>query len=218
MISTAAQSTSIIKVAAVILTYNEEHFIEDCLKHLEPYVDHILVIDGCSTDKTLDIANGLANQVICRPFSDSFAFERNEAHWRLPPEYNWILMCDADERFNIEFLKGIKQIITKNNVYCFRFPRINEDRTYLEKLINKQDHQVRLYNRSKCRWIRNVHEILALAISDLPADQYSVKELSQYPILHLKRPSSIRKEIQARWDNIEKQDSTTGKTPFFQKL
>jgi glycosyltransferase involved in cell wall biosynthesis len=209
MIVNPASDGTTIKVACVVLTFNEEIFIEDCLRHVKPYVDWLLVSDGGSTDATWEIARRIANQVIIRPFSGSFATERNVAQDRLPSQIMWILMVDADERFNIQFLKGMRQIIGQNNVDCFRFPRINKDKRYMNKLINKQDHQVRLYKRLECCWVRPVHEILWHKTADKRADQHSVLELSQYPILHLKRSKDERKAILARWKTLEKQQTPT---------
>lgn len=214
--ASAGNITKQTKIAAVILAYDEEKLLTDCINHLKPYVDWILVLEGHSIDRTLDIALELADQVVIRPFSGSFADERNQAHLSLPPAFNWILMCDADERFNIEFLKDIKKIIGQNDVLCFRFPRINEDKTYLDKLVNKQDHQVRLYNRQQCRWIKNVHEVLALRTEPTKlVDQYSVKELSQYPILHLRRDSARRNNILKRWEILQKEQEKPKKRSFF---
>lgn len=198
-----ASDTNFIKVSAVVLTLNEEAFIKDCLTHLQPHVDWLLVLDGGSTDKTIDIAKALANHVIVKPFSGSFAEERNYAQDRLPPECKWVLHCDADERFNGEFLRNMKQIIATSNVHCFRFPRINLDKTYMERLLNPKDHQVRLINRTYCYWVRQVHEIVWHKIADKPADQFLVKELADCPIIHLKRPKNARKQIMNRWKNLE---------------
>jgi len=205
MIVNPASDTISIKVACIVLTLNEEIFIEDCLRHVEPYVDWLLVSDGGSTDATVDIARRIAGHVLIRPFSGSFAEERNVAHEHVPPHINWVLQVDADERFNLEFLQKIRDIIAQNTVDCFRFPRVNTDKTYIRKLINKQDYQVRLYKRSECYWVRQVDEILWHRVGNKPADQYSVLELSQYPILHLKRPKQRRKEILDRWKTLEKQ-------------
>jgi len=199
-LASAGDST---KVAGIVLTLNEAAFIKDCLLHLRPYVDWLLLVDGVSTDKTVDLARPLPDQIITTRFSGSFAEERNHAQNRLPTEYNWCLHCDADERFNEEFLQKMKQIIATNNVHCFRFRRINVDKTYLNLLLNPQDHQVRLIDRRFCYWVRRVHEIVWHKEANKPADQHSVKELIDYPIIHLKRPKHTRKAILDRWKTLD---------------
>ena len=192
-----------IKVAAVVLSFNEEKFIKECLLHIRPYVDWLMLLDGGSTDKTLEKASRLPDHVINRKFSGSFAEERNYAQDHLPPEYNWVLNVDADERFPEEFLQKMKEIIATSNVHCFRFPRINQDRTYLKLLLNPKDHQVRLLDRRYCFWIRPVHEIVWHRQADKRADQHLVKELSEYPIAHLKRLKETRKQTLHRWKTLE---------------
>ena len=44
------------KISAVIITKNEEHNIERCLKSVN-WVDEIVVVDSGSTDRTLEICN-----------------------------------------------------------------------------------------------------------------------------------------------------------------
>ncbi len=48
------------KVAAVVPAYNEEKRIGRTIEKLQnsPYINHIIVIDDCSTDKTYEIATG----------------------------------------------------------------------------------------------------------------------------------------------------------------
>jgi len=41
-----------IKISAVIITYNEEEHLEKCLSSLVNVVDEIVVVDSFSTDKT----------------------------------------------------------------------------------------------------------------------------------------------------------------------
>jgi len=43
------------KISAVIITYNEELFIDRCLASLEGIADEIVVVDSYSTDGTEDI-------------------------------------------------------------------------------------------------------------------------------------------------------------------
>jgi GT2 family glycosyltransferase len=43
-------------VAAVVLTYNEERNLPECLASLADWVDELFVVDSGSTDRTLEIA------------------------------------------------------------------------------------------------------------------------------------------------------------------
>ena len=82
-------------ISAVILTYNEENILDQCLSALD-FVDHIIVYDSFSTDNTLDIAKKYNAKVIQRSF-DNYAAQRNAALQSVSADYDWIVMVDADE-------------------------------------------------------------------------------------------------------------------------
>lgn len=48
-------SIDMANISSVIITFNEEKFIESCLKSLVGVVDEIVVIDSYSTDATKEI-------------------------------------------------------------------------------------------------------------------------------------------------------------------
>jgi glycosyltransferase involved in cell wall biosynthesis len=192
-----------IEVTAIILTLNEADFIEDCINHLKPYVDLILVLDGCSQDGTQEKAVKLGAVVVQEPFRGSFAETRNYAQYLAPT--NWCLHVDADERFQQGFLKNMKTLILESNVKCFRFPRINLDRSY-KHVSDPKDHQVRLLDKRYGVWHRKVHEIVWNPALNKPLDQCgdAYVKLLDYPIIHLVRPKIVRKTILERWKTLEK--------------
>jgi len=173
-----------VDVGAIILTYNEEDYIIDCINHLRPFVDYILVWDNNSTDNTVLFAEPLVNVVLRHKFSGSFAEERNEATKHLPKSITYVLHVDADERFDPYFLKSMKQIILENNSYKgFQFPRIN-----LPDGKNYPDFQVRLLKRDPdIEWRRELHEVPYSKSKNKPLAEVGVKTLEWYPILHLPR-------------------------------
>lgn len=191
------------KVACVVLTLNEEPRIRECLKHLRPYVDYLLVLDGGSSDKTVEMATKHADLVEMRPFSGSFAEEKNYARTLVPKDYGWILWCDADERFDNGFLRNIKENLEfaeKYDQVCFRFPRIN-----LPDGKNWPDYQVRLIRNSRdIEWRGKVHEVPYYKPEDIPLDELDQEErgervlgvstVDRYPILHLPRREDERRE------------------------
>lgn len=188
-------------VAAIILTKNEEARIEDCLKHLRPYIDYILILDGESKDKTVEIAKKYADKIIVKAFSGSFAEERNYARTQVPKNCLWILWIDADERFDIALLRDIKKHLLfaeENYTVCWRFPRNN-----LPDGKDWPDYQTRLIKNSRdIEWIGDLHEIPYLITEGVPLDQLdkdgrtrklSVITASKYPILHLARKTDEKR-------------------------
>jgi glycosyltransferase involved in cell wall biosynthesis len=83
-------------VSAIVLTYNEERHIGDCLKSLA-WCDDVWVIDSYSTDRTLDIARQYTPHILQHRFQ-GFAAQRNWALSNPAISGEWILMLDADER------------------------------------------------------------------------------------------------------------------------
>src|SRR5512135_1660672 len=87
-----------LKLAAIILTKNEEHHIGDCLDSLawiDRLAGRLVVFDSFSTDRTCEIAHEHGAEVFQHPFSD-YAAQRNAAIDAIVAE--WIFFVDADER------------------------------------------------------------------------------------------------------------------------
>lgn len=190
------------QVASVILTKDEEARIEGCLLALRPCTDYILVLDGVSEDGTVKIAEKHADKVVTRPFSGSFAEEKNYARTLVPKSCSWILWVDADERFDPGFLKNIKAHTEaqKGHGICFRFARIN-----LPNSRNYPDYQVRLFMNSRdIQWKGDLHEIPYYIPENVPLDSLDdlkrefklfVITVNEYPIIHLPR----RKDLDRIW-------------------
>jgi glycosyltransferase involved in cell wall biosynthesis len=177
-----------VSVAAVVLALNEEIRIADCLRRLRPYVDFILVLDGESVDRTVEFAKKYADSVVVKPFSGSFAEEKNFAWSLLPASIDWVLFSDVDEIFDESFLKNMKSIVSDAIVDSFRFPRVNSSTGAWP------DYQVRLLrNNAGIEWRRPLHEIPYRKRENVPVDQVSVKTLDDYPIIHLPRRMDMKR-------------------------
>ncbi len=110
------------KVAALVLTFNEEINIKDCIKSLN-FTESVFVFDSYSNDKTVELAEKSGATVLKRKF-DNYASQRNAALNSIPKEYNWVLMIDADERITpelqTEILKNISKPNNSNTLYRVR--------------------------------------------------------------------------------------------------
>jgi len=95
-------------LSVIILTFNEELNIEQCLKSVADWADEILVVDSYSTDKTLEIAKKYGARVAQREFKNQ-AEQFNWALDNLEIKNEWILRLDADE----EILPELKEEIEK---------------------------------------------------------------------------------------------------------
>ena len=90
-------------ISIVIITYNEERNIKDCLNSVAGWADEILIVDSGSTDKTLMIARGYTDKIYEHPF-ENYAKQRNWAQNSLPIRNEWVFHLDADEQVSPELL------------------------------------------------------------------------------------------------------------------
>lgn len=97
-------------LCALILTYNEEKILPECLSALS-FIDTVFVFDSYSTDNTVEIAKDFGAHCKQRRF-DNYANQRNAALQAIPEEFDWILMVDADEivtpELQMEILTALK--------------------------------------------------------------------------------------------------------------
>lgn len=202
------------KVACVVPTLNEEPRIRECLKHLRPYVDYLLVLDGGSSDKTVEIATEYADRVAFKEPSKmmGIAEDKNYARTLVPKDCGWILWVDADERFDSGFLRNIKEtlkVADKRHQVCFRFPRIN-----LPDVKDWPDYQIRLIRNSKDIEFGgevfpetddkdSPQDVPFYIPENIPLDQIDredrnkvlgITTVDTYPILHLPRRRDVRRE------------------------
>jgi glycosyltransferase involved in cell wall biosynthesis len=84
-------------ITAIILTFNEENKIRDCLHSVYGFCNQIFVVDSGSTDQTLQIAREYDSCIYEHPF-ENYASQRNWALDNLPIKNDWVLNLDADHR------------------------------------------------------------------------------------------------------------------------
>ena len=99
-------------ISAIILTYNEELNIEDCLKSIALWVYEIIIVDSGSTDKTLQIVEKYTANIHQRKFVNQ-SEQFNWALDNLRPQNDWILRLDSDEIMLPETWEEIKEQFDK---------------------------------------------------------------------------------------------------------
>lgn len=98
-------------ISTCILTYNEEKNIQDVIDNVQDAVDEIVIVDGYSSDKTVDIIKKNSNiSFYQRALNNNFGEQRNFAIEKAKGE--WIFMLDADERCSDGLKHFLKQIDT----------------------------------------------------------------------------------------------------------
>jgi len=145
------------KISAVIITYNEEKFIDKCLASLEGIADEIVVVDSFSTDRTEEICKKYNVRFIKHPF-EGFRDQKNFAVKQAT--HKKILSLDADEALSDKLRESILAIkdnwdydayrVNRRNNYCGTWIRFSE--WY-------PDRQLRLFQVDHGNWgVLNLHE------------------------------------------------------------
>jgi hypothetical protein len=105
------------KIACVMQLRNEALHLEGCLSHLREYVDGVVALDDGSTDTTAAILNRDSVVVDCIKKANHEPHEWNELNNKQlllkrarQLGFDWVLCCDADERYEIAFLERLRQI------------------------------------------------------------------------------------------------------------
>ena len=80
----------------IVLTYNEELNLEQCLQSVQGLAQNIFIVDSGSTDRTVDIARRYGAQVVTHEFTNQ-AEQFNWALDNLPIQSEWVLRLDGDE-------------------------------------------------------------------------------------------------------------------------
>lgn len=103
----------------LILTYNEERNLLECLKSIE-WCDDIWILDSGSTDRTIEIAKSYGCKILTRKF-DNFGNQRNYAIDTATFKYPWVFDLDADERFTLALKAECETVVQKDEksgYYC----------------------------------------------------------------------------------------------------
>jgi glycosyltransferase involved in cell wall biosynthesis len=107
------------KLSIVIIAKNEETKIRECLESAK-WADEIVVVDDCSTDRTVEIAKEYTKSIYERKM-DIEGKHRNFAYSK--SQHEWVLSLDCDERITPSLATEIRDILAKDTEYtAFAIP------------------------------------------------------------------------------------------------
>ena len=91
------------KIAAVIPAYNEEKHIGDVVRRTRQQLDHVLVVDDGSRDKTADRAREAGGEVIVhqKNLGKGETIKTGLRHW-LDRQFDFVIILDADSQHRPE--------------------------------------------------------------------------------------------------------------------
>ena len=96
-------------LSVVLATFNEEKNLRACLATLSDIADEIIIVDGSSTDKTVEIAREFGAKV--KKTTNKPNFHINKQMAIDMATCDWVLQMDADEHVSEDLKKEIKEII-----------------------------------------------------------------------------------------------------------
>ena len=136
-----------------MIVKNEEHFIENCLNSVKDVVDEMIIVDTGSTDRTVELAEGMGAKVYHHAWENDFSKARN-----ISLNYascDWILVIDADEE-----LDRRDAVILKNALKSDKYDVI------FCAVLSKSSHGIsknyshRIFRRGKAHYEGIVHNQL----------------------------------------------------------
>ncbi|MBX3402809.1 MAG: glycosyltransferase family 2 protein [Phycisphaeraceae bacterium] len=143
-------------VSVVILTFNEEANIRDCILSCG-WCDDVHVLDSGSTDRTREIAESLGAKVTVHPFR-SFGDQRNWAIDHVPCKYPWHFHLDADERFTRELVEEMLRELGTDGSRSAKAAYLCPSKMmlfgrWLKYSGGYPSYQVRLFRFGQCRFV-----------------------------------------------------------------
>ncbi|QQG40353.1 MAG: glycosyltransferase family 2 protein [Candidatus Levyibacteriota bacterium] len=168
-------------LSVVLATYNEEKNLPDCLKSVRGITDEIVVVDGGSKDKTVDVAKKYGARVIITTNPSIFHINKQKAIDIATKD--WILQLDGDERVTPELKKEILDVLDKKpETNGYWMPRKN---WFLGRFLMKggqyPDYTLRLYRKGKGR-------LPQMSVHEQAIVEGNVEYLKN-PLLHIAYPS-----------------------------
>ncbi len=173
------------RLAAIILTYNEAENVVECIDTLR-FADQILVFNSFSSDQTVDLARAAGAAIIQRRF-DTYPGQRDAALDAVKESADWVLFVDADERVTPALSDEVRRSIQLPDYAGYRIPRDN----YLFGRLTRgagwyPDYQTRLLRVGAARYdpARQVHELVILDGAEGTLDNalihYNYRSLAQF--------------------------------------
>lgn len=208
------------KFSLCIAVFNEEDQIHYPLKSCIDWVDEVVVVDGGSTDKTVQIAQSYGSKVHVIHADNPAMFHMNKQKAIEAAHGDWILQLDADEAVDRELQKEIQSVIAEDqthNPVAYWIPRKNY---FLNRFLTRggvyPDMTIRLYKKGVAHFpCKTVHENVAVngSVGTLKHDllHYADPDFSRY-LKRWDRYTSLDAQIA-----VEKKEHLCGPCYFFGK-
>ncbi len=147
------------KLSVVLAVYNEDQNLSACLDSAKLLADEIVVVDGGSTDKTIEIAKKYGAVIIQTTNPPIFHINKQKAVDAATGE--WVLQLDADETVSKELADEIRSVISDRSSLNGYF--VARKNYFVGQWMKKggmyPDYVVRLFRRMHGQFpCKSVHE------------------------------------------------------------
>ncbi len=139
------------EISAIVVCFNEEDNIRDCLESLR-WCNEIVVVDSFSTDGTVEICREYTDRVFQREWT-GYREQKAFAHSKATRE--WVILVDADERVPPELRAEILDALPRygDRFNAFLVPRLVY---YLGRWWWRggwyPDYDIRIFRSTRARW------------------------------------------------------------------
>ena len=203
-------------IYANYIVKNEQHFLPISIESIYEYVDHIVVIDDCSTDKTIETLKPFENKITLKhviPDSTKLRFSTLRNMALAQSSYaDFILPVDADSIFFDTFMRRLREYARKmveqnKTILRGHFYHMLENLDYVHNINSNIDPRyarvLMFANIPGIYWEGDVHE----GLKNIPENIWTI---SSFTDMHLgytrKQPeiyNKIRSYLEAEGQKIE---------------
>jgi glycosyltransferase involved in cell wall biosynthesis len=171
-------------ISAVIMTKDCEKLVEGTLKSVASWVDEIVVIDGFSSDNTVDICRRYTDKVFQNKWNGyRFSTERNLGIEKSTSD--WCLHIDPDERATPAFKDVVLKMLQSQTPHsAFEFRKKNFFFGHGMRYGGWYHYSLHLFRRKKAHYDGVIHERLIVdgSVGKLEAavKHYPFTSISQF--------------------------------------
>ncbi len=177
-------------ISAVTMTRNCEDLVEGTLKSVKDWVDEIVVIDGFSTDRTVEICKKYGAKVVQNKWNGTrFCDERNLGIRHATKD--WCFHIDPDERATPAVRDAILKMLASRTPHAaFEFRKTNFFLGHRMRHGGWLHYSLHLFRREKAHYEGHIHEKLVVdgTIGKIHADVFHYP----YPTIRLFLPRHNR--------------------------
>jgi glycosyltransferase involved in cell wall biosynthesis len=131
-----------------ILTYNEELDIAACIESAQ-LSDDVIVVDSCSSDRTVEIASRYPVRVVPHTF-ESHGKQRTWMLENIAPKHEWVYILEADERMTPTlFQECLNTIQVPQHTAYYVAERVMFMGRWIKRSTQYPRYQLRLFQHGK---------------------------------------------------------------------